>query len=94
MRSTESAEVLGEAMQTANLTVFAFIAFNVVTPDGPAHVTAARVSDSFFPLLGLRPAQGRPFRREEEAAGLNLAVISREFWSEQMAAIRLRSARS
>lgn len=53
----------------------------------PARVFAARVSASFFPLLGVNPALGRTFLKEENQPGRTPAVIpSSAFWRSRMGA--------
>jgi putative ABC transport system permease protein len=44
-------------------------------PDGPQFLTAAAVTASFFPLLGVQPAVGRAFRAEEDRPGSEQVVI-------------------
>ena len=46
----------------------------------PEQVTAARLSASIFPMLGIQPAVGRIFAREEDAPGQNVAVLSYGLW--------------
>jgi putative ABC transport system permease protein len=59
-----------------------------VTGNGePARVFAARVSASFFPLLGVRPSLGRTFLAEENDPGRTPSVIlSDAFWRSGMGA--------
>jgi MacB-like periplasmic core domain len=46
-----------------------------------AHVTAARVSEEFFPLLGVRTSSGRTFRRGDSVACQDCVLLSYDFWS-------------
>jgi predicted permease len=47
----------------------------------PIRVSAARVSASLFPLLGIQPALGRAFSEDEDQPGRNhVAVISQSLW--------------
>ncbi|MFL6227276.1 MAG: ABC transporter permease [Pyrinomonadaceae bacterium] len=47
----------------------------------PERVSCALVSANFFPLFGVRPAQGRAFLPEEDAPGRDReVVISHSFW--------------
>ncbi len=47
----------------------------------PERIAGARVSASFFPLLGISAAQGRTFVEEEDqAAGVRVAVLTHELW--------------
>jgi predicted permease len=39
------------------------------------------VSSDFFPTLGIAPALGRGFRRDEEKAGNRVVVLSHELWA-------------
>jgi putative ABC transport system permease protein len=53
----------------------------------PARVYAARVSASFFPLLGVNPALGRTLLEDENQPGRTPAVmLSDSFWHLQMGA--------
>ena len=55
----------------------------------PARVFAARVTASFFPLLGVNPALGRAFQEEDNQPGRAPAVIlSDAFWRSRMGADR------
>src|ERR671933_1111918 len=49
--------------------------------DAPEMIPGARVSDDFFPVLGVRPALGRTFAPEEfGAAGERALVLSHGLW--------------
>jgi putative ABC transport system permease protein len=49
--------------------------------DAPEMIPGVRVSDDFFPVLGVRPALGRTFAPEEfGAAGERVAVLSHGLW--------------
>ena len=53
----------------------------------PARVFAARVTASFFPLLGLNASRGRTFREEENQPGRTPSVILTDaFWRSRMGA--------
>ena len=61
----------------------------------PARVYAARVSASFFSLLGVNPALGRTFVEEENQPGRTPAVILTDsFWRSQMGADPLAVGRT
>jgi len=61
--------------------------FQLIGADEPLRILAARVSVSFFPLLGIQPALGRGFSSEEEGAGRAATVIlSHDFWTARMGA--------
>jgi predicted permease len=48
----------------------------------PQRVPAARVSASFFPLLGVAPAVGRSFAADEDQPGRNdVVILSNAIWS-------------
>jgi len=48
----------------------------------PRRITAVKVTANVFDLLGVRPALGRGFRPEDDAAGASrTTVISHRFWS-------------
>jgi putative ABC transport system permease protein len=50
-------------------------------PNGTARMIAGvAVSSDFFHVLGMAPAMGRAFSREEEKPGNRSVVISHEFW--------------
>jgi len=49
----------------------------------PLHVVIARVDGDLFATLGVQPAAGRFFRREEIAAGAPVVVVSEELWRRQ-----------
>ena len=46
----------------------------------PERVTAARVSSSFFPMLGVEPLLGRSFAPEEDAPGRKVVLLSYGLW--------------
>jgi putative ABC transport system permease protein len=46
----------------------------------PERVTAARISSSLFPMLGMGPMLGRNLAPEEEAVGYNVVVLSYGLW--------------
>jgi predicted permease len=49
--------------------------------NGPERLTAARVTADFFKALGIHPAIGREFTRDEDAPGRNnVAVLANGFW--------------
>ena len=51
----------------------------------PARTQVATVSADFFPLLRVRPALGRQFNREEMLTkGAHTAVVSFDFWRDQL----------
>jgi len=59
----------------------------LIGADEPLRVLAARVSVSFFPLLGIQPALGRSFSSEEEGAGrVATVILTHDFWTARMGA--------
>jgi putative ABC transport system permease protein len=63
--------------------------FQLTEIDEPTRVFAARVSASFFPLLGVRPSLGRSFSPEENWPGrTNVVMVSDTFWRTRMGADR------
>jgi predicted permease len=60
--------------------------FNLTGRGEPEQLAAARVSWNFFDVLGVRPALGRTFRREEDkAGGDNVVLISSALWERRFA---------
>ena len=62
--------------------------FNItITSNGePEEIPVQYVSASFFPLLGVRPALGRPFSAEEDRPGSRVVVISDRLWKRRFSA--------
>jgi putative ABC transport system permease protein len=63
------------ARSVGQLAAYQSSAANLSGDVTPERVIGSRVSASFFPLLGIRPALGRAFLAEEERAGLPATVI-------------------
>ncbi|MGC9949920.1 MAG: ABC transporter permease [Bryobacteraceae bacterium] len=56
--------------------------FNLTGRGAPEQLSAARVSWNFFDVLGVRPALGRAFLREEDQAGAQgVCLISHALWT-------------
>jgi putative ABC transport system permease protein len=70
--------------------VLAMVNFGVHVGESvqPERVTAELVSGSYFPLLGLRPAQGRLFDGDDDRVpgGHPVVVLSHAFWTSRLAA--------
>lgn len=74
-------------------TVFARVAANTFASFSysrvgaePEQLTGQRVSEGFFPTLGVEPLRGRNFTREEDKPGAPpVAIISHEFWQTHLA---------
>jgi len=49
----------------------------------PIHVSTETVSAGFFDILGVHPALGRGFAREEDAPGHHVIVLSHRLWMRQ-----------
>jgi predicted permease len=61
--------------------IFVSRSFNLTSVDPPERIHGMRVSSSFFSLLGVKPAEGRVFLREEDAPGRpSVVIISNELW--------------
>ncbi|MCI0487741.1 MAG: ABC transporter permease [Blastocatellia bacterium] len=55
--------------------------YDLAGGDQPERVSGLSVSSGFFELLGVTPAQGRPFTDEEHEEGQSrVAIISHELW--------------
>ena len=71
-----------------DVSVFDPISLNLRTGDGAARISAERVDAGYFPLLGVRPAQGRTFSAEEDAVpdAHPVAVVSYSLWRSRFSA--------
>src|SRR5947209_6856271 len=64
-----------------SLAAFRFWYYTVTGHGDPERYQGARVSTSFFPLLGVRPMLGRNFLPEEEEAGRDhVVILSHGLW--------------
>ncbi len=55
--------------------------FNLIGTGDPERISCAQVSASLFPMLGVKPLEGRTFLPEEDRRGQNqVAVVSEGFW--------------
>jgi len=52
----------------------------IVAPSGAEHIGLGRATSSLLPVLGVRPAYGRWFSREDEDQGRAVAVLGRALW--------------
>jgi predicted permease len=62
--------------------------FNLTGVGQPQHLEGEVVSSDFFSVLGVTPALGRGFRREEEQAGRWVVVLSHQLWQSQFGSDR------
>lgn len=63
------------------LAAFSTQSYNISSSSEPERVDGAMVSADLFPLLGVRPVQGRSFLNEEETFGNHrVALISYSLW--------------
>lgn len=53
--------------------------------DGADRVTSGRISQNFFPLLGVQPLHGRLFTAEEAEQRARVTLISHRFWQSRYA---------
>jgi putative ABC transport system permease protein len=57
------------------------VGFNLAGAGQPERIKALRVSTEYFNVLGVRPALGRNFRREEDRlGGPNVVILSNGLW--------------
>ena len=74
----------GETRAFESMGAFLGEAFNLTGAGEPARFDGARVSEGFFPSLGVAPQLGRMFRAEEDRPGHELEVIlSDRLWRER-----------
>ena len=59
--------------------------FNLSGGGEPEHITAARVSASVFPMLGIQPLLGRTYSEQEDKPGTNVAVLGYGLWQRRYA---------
>ena len=60
--------------------------FELSGRDQPERVSAARVSAAIFDVLGVPPALGRPFSREEDDARVPVVILTDRLWRRRFAA--------
>jgi putative ABC transport system permease protein len=54
--------------------------FTLAGEGDPVEIPVQLVTAAFFPILGVQPAQGRPFTAEEDRPGSRVVVISDRLW--------------
>jgi putative ABC transport system permease protein len=70
-----------ERSQTLEIAAFSGTAFNLVERDQPERVYGGRLTSNFLQVLGVQPALGRGFTRDEELAGRDhVVLISDGLW--------------
>jgi putative ABC transport system permease protein len=63
------------------IAVFDYTTFNLGSGSVPERISGAAVSPALFPMLGVEPASGRTFAREEQGEGHDdVVVISERLW--------------
>jgi putative ABC transport system permease protein len=73
----------------SSFAVFTNDNFNLTGRGEPQQISAARVSWTFFDVLGVRPVLGRTFLPDEgQPAGNRVAIISHEFWMREFGGAR------
>ena len=73
-----------------SIAAYTSASFNMVTShEGPERLLGARVTASFFDVLGVRPVLGRVFTADEDQPGLpRVVVLSHGLWSRRFGAAR------
>lgn len=67
----------------AGMATYRDASFTLTGVGQPQHLDGEVVSSDFFSVLGMPPALGRGFRREEEQAGRWAVVLSHQLWQSQ-----------
>ncbi len=85
----EFADLRGLSRSFAAIAAIDVDSFNLSSGGIPERVQGARVSQSFFPLLGVQPQFGRGFAVGEDQPGRdNIIVLSHELWQRRFGADR------
>jgi putative ABC transport system permease protein len=78
-----------QARTLSQLSAFDWWDANLITKQEPERLQASHVSFAFFDAIGLQPALGRSFVRDDETAGRHrVVVISDNLWKRHFAADR------
>ncbi|MGH9663900.1 MAG: ABC transporter permease, partial [Bryobacteraceae bacterium] len=64
----------------SDIAVFDGVSETLTSADEAEQTSVARISPNFFPLLGVRPFEGRIFSAEEAEQRQRFALISYRFW--------------
>jgi putative ABC transport system permease protein len=76
-----------DAQVFEQLAAYHWQGFNFTGGDQPVRINGAKVTASFFPLLGVPPELGRTFSAEEDQPGAGQAVvISHRLWQQRFGA--------
>jgi predicted permease len=75
-----------QAHSFEKMAAFAPLEYDLTSPGTAEHVSGQEVSAEFFDTLGVRPALGREFTREEDRhGGAPAVIISDRLWKERLA---------
>jgi putative ABC transport system permease protein len=74
-----------QSQSFTDLAVFDPVSLILSGVDGAERVTGARISPTFFPLIGVEPVRGRGFSVEEAEQRHRVALISHRFWQSRFA---------
>ena len=78
-------QIINDNSRTLEATAFTLLSSSYGRGPDARNVNAMCVSHTFFPLLGVKPFIGRTFTRAEDVTGADpVAVVSYEFWRDQM----------
>jgi hypothetical protein len=76
-----------DAQVFEQLAAYHWQGFNLTGGDQPVRINSAKVTASFFPLLGVPPEVGRTFSAEEDQPGADqILVISHRLWQQRFGA--------
>ncbi len=74
-------EIRGRAQSFTAVGLSAFDSFTLTGNGDPEQLNGLRITASFLPTLGIRPARGRNFTAEDDTAkGSSVCIISHELW--------------
>ena len=84
LSALEVADVRRDARDFSEVAEYHSMTFKLYGHGDPLRVTTGVVSDSYFDMLGVKPALGRTFRPGEEAVGAApVVILSHAFWMDQ-----------
>ena len=70
---------------TSGVAAWAYGGGTIVAASGAEHISFGRATSSLLPVLGVKPAHGRWFTREDEEQGRRVAVLGRALWQRRFA---------